>query len=535
MKKVVWFVFLTFVFSSSLLAQTATPEAKAKEIEQKLNKTIFLDLRDINVIDVFKFLAVQGDLNIVTSKNVQGRSTLILRNVSILDALNIIAISNQLAYEVKNGIIYIMTEDEYSQSRGKKFNDKRKVLTRTLDYAKPSYVVTALQAIQSAVGKVIVDEDSGTVVMIDTSEKLMQMNALLDEIEKKLDTKVIGLQYAKAKDIETQLKPNVDGKGVGSIYADERSNQVLLSAYPGRMEALVPLVHALDKKTKAVLIETRILQLTLNPRFDSGIDWERVFNQRQDLDFHGSFPIRSGVSTATNLSSVGRIAVGTLEDDNYSFEFKALLEVQNTKVLANPRLMILDRQEAKINIGDRIPYVVTTSTGTGANVSVSEDIKFIDTGIILVVTPTINDDGYITLQIRPEISSRTDTLVTPTENQIPIVNKTFIETSVIVRDGVTVILGGLRRDDLVENIKGFPFLMDIPLIGNLFKSRNESLQRSEIAILMTPKIVSGGTDVVDEPIPIMEQPLGSTGTTATLLDDQSASGVLPLPQTASRS
>src|SRR3989338_659437 len=123
----------------------------SERLEAGLNKSIFLDLRDINVVDILKFLALQGDLNIVTSKNVQGRSTLVLRNVKIKDALDIIVVSNQLAYEIKNDIIYIMPEEEYLTVYGKNYNDKRKIATRTLTYAKPAYAITALQAVQSSV------------------------------------------------------------------------------------------------------------------------------------------------------------------------------------------------------------------------------------------------------------------------------------------------------------------------------------------------------------------------------------------------
>lgn len=501
------FLLLFFVCAFPVYSQFQASDSISKAMEEKLDKTIFLDLRDINVIDVFKFLAVQGDLNVVTSKNVQGRSTLVLRNVKIKDALDIIVISNQLAYEVKENIIYVMTEEEYTQTRGKSFNDKRKVLTRILQYAKPSYVISALQAVQSALGKVIIDEDTGTVVMIDTAEKLTQMNALVDQLENKLETKIVSLQYANAKDVEAQLKASIDAKGVGSITADERSNQVVVSAYPGRMESVLPTVKALDKQTKAVLIEARILQITINPRYDMGIDWEKIFRNRQDLDFRGSFPIDSTVSSSTAINSVGKIAVGSLGDDDFSVELRALKQVENTKILANPRLMILNKQESKINIGDRIPYVVTTSTGTGNNVSVSEDIRFIDVGIMLNVTPTINDDGFITMKIRPEISSRTGTLTTPTNNEIPLVNTTYIETSVIVKDGVTIVLGGLRRDDLSEDHRGVPYLMDIPLIGNAFKSKGDSMTRKEILILITPKIVTGAKDILDEPLGIKTAPL----------------------------
>ena len=498
-------IFLTAVLllaARPVYAQELSPPLNAQMVRDRLAKSIFLDLRDINVVDVFKFLAVQGSLNIVTSKNVQGRSTLVLKNVTIGDALDIIVISNELAYEIKGGIIFIMTEDEYNQIYGKSYNDKRKVLTRTLEYVKPSYVVTALQAVQSALGKIIVDEDSGTVVMIDTKEKLLQMNALLDQLEKGLDTKVFELQHATAKEIETQMKPYIDGKGVGSIFGDSRSNQLVVSAYPERMKQILPLLNALDKKNKAVLIEVRILQLTLNPHFDSGINWERLFKRWSDLDLQSSFPIDTNISSADDIGTVGKLAVGVLDDENFEIEIKAMKEIQNSKTLANPRLMIMNREEAKINIGDRIPYVITTSTGSGNNVSVSEDIRFIDTGVILSVTPVISDNGFITMKIRPEISSQTGTLVTPTNNQIPIVNKTYVQSSVIVKDGVTIVLGGLRRDDFTEGNRGVPYMADIPVLGHLFKSRNESLSKTEIVILITPHIVDGDKDVVDQPLEI---------------------------------
>lgn len=487
-------VFLPCVFSQGL-------DGTSSGMRQGLEKSIFLDLRDINVVDVFKFLAVQGQLNIVTSKNVQGRSTLLLRDVKIMDALDILVISNQLAYEIKGDIIYIMTEDEYALAYGKPFNDKKKIAIRNLKTAKPSYVMTALQAAESAIGKVIIDEDTGTVVMIDTAEKLKQMQGILDEVEGQLETKVIELQYGTAKDVEAQLKPQIEAKGVGSVFADERSNQIVISAYPGRMSELEKLVKALDKKTRGVLIEARILQLTLNPKYDFGINWEKTFNRAtwSDLNLTNSFPIDSNVSTAANIGSVGKIGIGDLTQYGIEGELKMVREIENTKVLASPRLMMLDRQEGKINIGDRIPYVVTTSTGTGNNVSVSEDIRFIDVGIILSVTPVINENGFITMKIRPEISSRTGTLVTPTDNEIPLVNTTYVESTVIIKDNRTVILGGLIRDEQTELNRGIPYLMDIPLLGHLFKSRNESIRKTEIIILITPRIVTGADDVMDEP------------------------------------
>lgn len=471
--------------------------------DQGMEKKIFLDLRDINVVDILKFLAVQGDLNIVTSKNVQGRSTLVLRNVKIRDAIDIIVISNQLAYERMHDILYIMTEDEYLQKYGRSYNDKRRIMSRALKYTKPAYVASVLEAIQSTLGKVVIDEDTGTVIAMDIPEKLEEMSALIGDMERKLDTAVVPLQYANAKELEIQLKNKLDVKAVGTVFADERSNQLVVSAYPGRMEEVLGVIRDLDRKTKAILLDVRILQLTLNPQYDSGIDWEKTFRRLErpemlrSLDIAGNFPID------TNLgANVGKIAVGEIAADDFSLQIKALKQVQNTKVLANPRLMVVHNEEARINIGDRIPYVITTTTGTGNNTSVSEEIKFIDVGLSLVVTPRINDEGFITMSIRPEISSRTNTLVTPTNNQIPVVNTTFVESTVMVKDGMSVILGGLKRDDVSETSRGMPFVQDIPLLGNLFKNRNESVTRTEIVLFITPKITGGDTMMTDDPLPI---------------------------------
>lgn len=477
---------------------------KPSNLEVGLSKTIFLDLRDINVVDVIKFLASEGSINIVTSKNVQGRATLLLHQVSIRDALDIIVLSNQLAYETKNGIIYVMTEEEYLQLYGKNFNDQREILIRMLQYAKPDYVVSALQSIISSVGKVIIDEDSGTIVMIDTRQKLEEMDALVDQLERKVETRVVTLQYADATEVATALKAKLEGRKVGTIDADPRTNQLMVNAYPGRMQEILPMIDQLDRKTKVVMVNARILQVTINPKFDYGIDWRKALVKEdtwysRSLKMIGSFPIDSQLSTA---GTVGIFQLGDQDDEDFVAEIKNLKQVSKTNVLATPRLMIINRQEAKINIGDTIPYVVTTTTGTGNNVSISEEIKFINVGISLAVTPIINDDGYITMRIRPEISSRTGTLTTPAKAQIPLVNTTFIESSVMVKDGVTIILGGLRRRDLSEDTKGVPYAMDIPILGHLFKNRKESAQNTEIVIFLTPKIISGAVNETGMPLAI---------------------------------
>jgi len=258
-----------------------------------------------------------------------------------------------------------------------------------------------------------------------------------------------------------------------------------------------------------VLIEARILQLTINPQFDYGIDWGAFFSTSGngtigDIDLRGAFPIDSVISSAANLNTVGRLMIGTVGSDDYALELKALKQIQKTNLLASPRLMVLDRQEATIDIGDTIPYVVTTTTGTGNNVSISEEIKFVAVGLSLVVTPIIHDDGFITMKISPKISSQTGTLTTPAGASIPIVNASSMESTVVVKDGVTVILGGLRRDDYSQDDQGLPYLSDVPILGHLFKRRENDVRKTEIVVFITPKIVTGGKNVTGEPLGIKQ-------------------------------
>ncbi|MEI8344902.1 MAG: type II and III secretion system protein, partial [Candidatus Omnitrophota bacterium] len=173
-------------------------------------------------------------------------------------------------------------------------------------------------------------------------------------------------------------------------------------------------------------------------------------------------------------------------------------QVSDTRVIARPRLMVTNNEEANIHIGDTIPYVTSTTTGTGDTATVSEQINFIDVGIKLKVKPTINDEGFVTMKVRPEISSRTKDVTTPQGALIPQVNTTFVETVSIVKDGYTVIIGGLKQVQNTNSTKGLPGMMDMPVAGAFFRNEAKNLMDSEIAIFLTPHIVTGKQNVIDE-------------------------------------
>jgi type II secretory pathway component GspD/PulD (secretin) len=278
------------------------------------------------------------------------------------------------------------------------------------------------------------------------------------------------------------------------VQADTRSNQLMVRAFPGRMKEVTELIRALDTKTKAVLIEVRILKVTLRPGFDMGIDWKVMFKQLNNLALAGSFAISDPLRKTT---AIAQIAQGNMGFSDFAFDLKMLKEVASSKVIANPRLMVTNNEEARIHIGDKLAYVTTTTIGTGDSQRVNEEIHYIDVGVKFVVTPTINDDGFITMKIKPEISSKSGELETPQKARVPLINLTELETNIIVKDGNTIIIAGLRQDEATDGKSGVPWLMDIPYIGRAFSDVSKRGTITEIILLLTPHIVTGEENYVD--------------------------------------
>jgi len=510
-KKKIFSLFLCLVIMMAFVAVSnvwAQPQPKPivinsqeDPISERMKRPITLDVRDMNIVDVIKFLALKGEFNVVVSPTVEGRVTVLLNNVSIEDAMDIVIISNQLAYKVQNNIVQIMSSAEYEAMFGKRFSDKTKVSIIRLRYAKPGYVLAALDNLKSNVGKIIIDEDTGSVVMIDTPEAIERMEASIVKIEKPLETFVYSLQYASADVVADKLRARIDAKAVGSITPDERSNKLIVRAFPDRKKEIEDIVRQLDAPTKEVLVDARILQVVMKPQYDIGIDWQLDFRDSPDdqikkISFSNFYlgQQNSAIAGSDDLfSHYGQIAVGNFDNDAFETTIRSLEQVSDTKILSNPQILITNNDEAKIHVGDTVPYIISTTSGTGDNAITSEDVRFVDVGLKLNVIPTINDDGYVTMRLRPEISSVIST-VSSQGGGIPQVNKTEVETTVMVKDGNTIVMGGLKKDDKVHVKKGFPVLMDLPVIGSMFGRTTDDFTQTEIVILITPHILTGVED-----------------------------------------
>lgn len=498
---------------------------KENVFAEDMAQRISLDLRNIEILEALKFLAMKAGLNIIATKEVSGRVTLNVENVPVKDVFDVMLRSNGLAY-VKEGDIYnVMTESEYRTLFGKKFADTRVVKVFRLKYAIPEQVFNLLDAIKSDIGRILVDPESGTVMIMDTPEKIEEIQEALKSLEQKGTIRMFSLKYARAKDVEEQLK---DQLKVGSVKADERANQIIVRTLPERMKDIEALVEGLDKKTKEVLIDIKIIKIKLSDQLDVGLEWEGIFNVagRYGMTYVGSYPF-SAIQTSTDSwrlretvfsdldRSIGSYPFsGTITSvDDYSSsvkikpgekmhigiiskkrDFDVLIKYMQTlgktKVLSNPKIAVINNEEAKIHVGERQAYVTTTTTGQTTS-TISEEVTFVDVGIQLSVTPTINDDGFITMQIKPEISSVVSVLVTSQGNKIPIVDTSLAETTVMVKDGTTIIISGLRKEEKTYSSEQFPFLGRIPLIGRFFRSDTGKTERTELLVMLTPHIITG--------------------------------------------
>lgn len=493
-----------------------------------MNERIALDLRNIEVVDALKFLAMKAGLNIIATKNVAGRVTLMVQDVPVRDIFDIMLRSNGLAY-AKEGTIYnVMSEEEYRGLFGKKFSDIREVKIFRLQYAIPEQAFSLLDTLKSDIGRVLVESETGTALIMDTPQNIQRIEESLAILEQKNLTEVFNLKYAKAKDVEEQLKAQLDAKKVGSIKADERSNQVIIQALPQRMQDMRVLIGALDKKTKQVLIDTTIVKIKLSNEVTSGIEWEGLMKLGNSLgtSYLGSYPFSvlqssadwqsrrafmdsqagttgigafpfsgntasTSASTKTTLGEKMHIGLISKKRD-IDILMKYLQTLGRTQILSNPKLAVVNNQEAKIHIGERQAYVTTTTTTGQTTSTVSEEVTFVDVGIQLSVTPTINDEGFVTMKVKPEVSSVVSTLTTPSGNKIPIIDTSMAETTVLVKDGSTIIIGGLRKEEKTSSSDNVPILGRIPVISFFFRTSSNKTERTELLVMLTPHIVSGG-------------------------------------------
>ena len=472
----------------------STPVSAAGESKADVQGKISLDLKGIDIVELLKILSMKMGVNIVPTKEVTGRANVYLNNVTYEDALDIILINNGLAaVHGNNNIITVMTTERYTQLYGKKYEEPRQVRTIKLTHAAPKDVLAALTQLKTDIGKVIVDEPSATVIIVDIPEALELMERTTRILDSPKDTEIFSLKYAKAEDIKEQLG-NVLTSGSSNVELDARTNKIAISDLPDKMKQIKKLIAEFDDATKQVSIEAQIVQVSLTDETQYGINWDKLFKLGA---FGGLSPTFSSFYPTGTLASYNKFSVGTLATNNFDIVIQALNSLTKANILSRPRITVTNNQEASILIGSKEVYFSQTQSQSQVTTTTAESVNYVDVGVKLNVTPTISADGYIVMKIRPEVSTVREYATSPLGSKVPVVETSQAETTVKIKDGSMIMIAGLMKDQANEARKRMPFLGKLPGLRWLFGNFDNTRTKTELAVFLTPHIITGDSTPVD--------------------------------------
>lgn len=467
-------------FSSELGEMAATPESSRSHEEAVAraysgasyaggrrdilaslsSEPITLDFDQTDIRDVLKLVAAKAKVNIIYGADVGGPISLHLVDVPFREAfMTILQMQGFVADQTAENILRIMTPATLAKERSVAVNQTRVI---KLKYSKAGEMKTAVDAVRQAEGrqgKITVDDGSNSMIVTDTLEGIASLENLLS----KLDVRPLQVMI-EAKLVEVKLTKDLHF-GIQWDYFDVNRGEALgkqglttvgSPAFPGTDPFTLPL----DQNSMKVPGMT-----TTGGAIGAGGRGTGVF-----------LP----ASKAFGALTVGRIT------NNYllSATLTAAASQGKVKVLSDPKIATLNGKKASINITTQIPYVTSNVSATGV---ISQNTAFITTGIMLDVTPTINADGRITLEVNPTVSQPSGQSATGTG--APAVDSRTAKTMVISQDGETIVIGGLITDSVSNQVAKVPLLGDIPFLGWLFKKKFVDRSRVELLIFVTTRVM----------------------------------------------
>jgi general secretion pathway protein D len=290
-------------------------------------------------------------------------------------------------------------------------------------------------------------------------------------------------------------KPPTTGTGetlvsdITRIFADEILNSVIILATPEDYTLIKETIVKIDLLPRQVMIEGLVAQINLTDNLSLGLSYvfKTQFKISPDSIMQGAIGLNTGNLNATSLPGSGFTFVGTVGDDVRAV-INALATQSRAKVIAAPHILVTDNREARIQVGQQVPIVTSTSYDTTVTSSRTSTIQYKDIGIILKVTPQVNESGLVALDLAQEVSTFS-TIELGTNETTIILNKAEATTNDVVKDGETIVIGGLIREDTSKSRTGVPWLTKIPLLGYLFGNTTDDETRTEIIILLTPHVV----------------------------------------------
>ncbi|MEM9761998.1 MAG: type II secretion system secretin GspD [Pseudomonadota bacterium] len=296
---------------------------------------------------------------------------------------------------------------------------------------------------------------------------------------------VQGVQDVDATNLAESAAPlqTLDNGGP-RILADDVSNTIIAYATPGEHDEIDKLLHRLDEVADQVLIEATIAEVVLNDALDFGV---RYFFET------GNFTVNF---TSLETLGVAPFAPGfnaIFDDGGAAVALNALATVSDVKILSSPSLLVLDNREATLSVGDEIPVTTQTSVSVDdPGAPIVNSVEYRDTGVILTLRPRVSSRGRVILDVRQEVS---DVVTTATSGiDSPTIQQRIVESTVAVDDGQAIVIGGLIRETLARTQQKIPLLGDIPLLGAAFRNTSDSDERTELLIIITPRVIRNNAE-----------------------------------------
>jgi general secretion pathway protein D len=427
-----------------------------------------------------------------------------------------------------------------------------------LEHASAGEIVRVVNSLYGAAGaegggtagvKLVADERTNSVLVSGEPSQRLRLKTLVAHLDTPLetggDTQVRYLRYADAEKIATKLREQIQGitatvaassggapaavpaatGGSGgdksvTIWAEPQTNALVVSAPPKIMRSIMSIVDRLDIRRAQVLLEGILVEVSVDKSADLGINWVvGGRNSNGDIVPAGGFiqpingtgigEILQGIrdpSSITQVPSGLTLGVGRLVDSGISWAalLRALQATGNTNIISTPSVVTLDNEEAEVKVAQEVPIVTGSytnqgiSSGTG-QVNPFQTINREEVGIILKITPQINDGGSVVLKISQEVSDvAASSQQVLAASQGLITNKRQITTNVLAEDGGIIVLGGLLQDQAIETKSQVPFLGSIPILGELFKTREVQRKKTNLMFFVRPRILRDGVDAAIE-------------------------------------
>lgn len=305
----------------------------------------------------------------------------------------------------------------------------------------------------------------------------------ISDSRKTLTIEVFKLNFANAIDIEKTVSNLVSSEG--KVGIDDRLNSIIVSDNAANLERIRQAIEKLDVKAPQVMIEVLILNVKLTNELKMGVDWTAL--GKTDTISKTSFSQGLSATGGSNPSGQFKFSKATS-----GWTLTGLIDFietnEDVKILANPKILVLNNHTATIDSVEEIPYQQLSQTSAGGSIGTT---SFKEAGIKLEVTPRITDDGYIIMHIKPEQSAQIGKF-TIAGSDTPVIETRKADTTLRVKDGQTIIIGGLRKKQLSVKENKIPILGDIPLLGFLFRRIYTEQIESELGVFITPHIYTEG-------------------------------------------